>query len=1254
VAHMKAKAEKKAAALHLHLEAEREAAVEAAAAKRAAAKLKAEHSRAYPGEVKGPLEVGFRNRERVKTALQKKGESGLHKMLTQRHAKGYVSSEKAHKELMSSKYSLQKEKAVRTVQNVETRDAIDAADENTKEMQSVAAGIKEANRENADYLASSHMKAGVKALNDMADPELVAKASFTSAAQTAVGSNVAMARSQVLGGMHDSAAMEAANREHATIQSSMKMAENKVSHLFPDKPAKSRTVNGINPYSMVDKLRPEEFVQIPDGTKQTDKPAAKHFSKAERQAQTSAKKEEKLEDEQNASQAKRDETSKQKAAAAVATAAYEAEHHKPSAASLSTKAAEAAAQASVQQESQIQKQSVQDAETAAQQSASTAELMTDQQQVVRDVKFLPGMSEELHRLSAELSGVSRRNKYGADVAAAISKGLDPLLGGKDEMETESLVEVAEGATFYKKMTDGMLKAKADMANNAYAQSMQWQNDRTKAIDAAQAAMDKSTMDVQQQQAAALAIQQARDHDADRVAVLNEIKRVHRNYEKDLGEAKNEAKQRAMATLQNFAKSLKQEKELGETYNVKAASEHAEKVAPKMKKIHMPAAVKFARKGEKSQKIAKVIKSAQKAKVVTEDKPDTPAPASFGMKEIKQTLTAAAKSSKAPEPRMVPKKADSPTRTPAALQSKQAMDEAETAEMKAIAQAGTERALVDTAKKIRAMKAKIKREVGREKKYFMNKEKEEYKNAHEAVAGHKKQIVAMDKQAENNLAREETRLHKDVHAQQEAMNQLKKVKAAALQEKAGIEKTEAEATQMKHDAETVESDLQEQLVNYKQQVDRVDHISDLGEVQTIQGNANDPNLGENMQLTDDVTLGDVTPGAGAAKIEAKDEAATNNDLKQIKVLEDTALKAGKVFKEAAETTVKESVLAEGREQKIADKATLAIQSIKADIEAGTAIDNVAKKAETNVDDAAKTAKAEAAARASATEEKTDPSLYEGEKYYTEEGTEEVELGESASVTERTQHVRHFTNKLKAEQFALVNAQTKLNRLRALRKRKETALANKWGHLEKNRAGTEVTKLRTQMHQLSSDTDKEIKATTKVDTFLVTEKKEEKKERKIETGMKKVADQSVHDEFIASKDSKKALVSFKKFTETAAGLLDNIHNPDLVKVLGQGKDKDVSTVAAVPREQDAEDKQKDDMSKFVQAHGGGDAKIDETKVQPTAAKANEALQQEKKDEKIAGEYGKHMEHEMERKMGKPADMKGDGVIGAEAPKGAFGQK
>merc|ERR1712196_399347 len=162
--------------------------------------------------------------------------------------------------------------------------------------------------------------------------------------------------------------------------------------------------------------------------------------------------------------------------------------------------------------------------------------------------------------------------------------------------------------------------------------------------------------------------------------------------------------------------------------------------------------------------------------------------------------------------------------------------------------------------------------------------------------------------------------------------------AAREERKGIEKTSMQAKEMEKAAIAIKADLNEQLRNYKRPMDRVDHVSDTGKVTTIAGE-NDLGESDDIQLTADVTMGNLSPATD--KIEKKDEAVTNDDLHQIKVLEQTAAHSADVFLHSAKVTEKESMLAEVRESKIVDEAKTVMEKLKGDISEGKAEEAQAK-------------------------------------------------------------------------------------------------------------------------------------------------------------------------------------------------------------------------------------------------------------------------------------------------------------------------
>jgi hypothetical protein len=220
--------------------------------------------------------------------------------------------------------------------------------------------------------------------------------------------------------------------------------------------------------------------------------------------------------------------------------------------------------------------------------------------------------------------------------------------------------------------------------------------------------------------------------------------------------------------------------------------------------------------------------------------------------------------------------------------------------------------------------------------------------------------------------------------------------------------------------------------------------------------------------------------------------------------------------------------------------------------------------------------------------------------------------------------------------LVNAQTKLNQITKFRKSKEDALAKKWGHLAKTRDAQEQVKLQNEMSTYQHNANKEIQQTTAVDKFMVKEKFLAKKENEAMKKMKQQEDAAVHDEFIATRDSTEAMGQFQKLSKVAAGLTSTLKTPSLKKVIGETTGMKAATAAEAKAQN-----MKNDVAHFVAVHQTSAPKVNEAEIQPTAAKAHEAEVQEKQDEKIAAAYGKRMEHQIEAKMAKPADIRGNGA-------------
>merc|ERR1719460_2493959 len=69
------------------------------------------------------------------------------------------------------------------------------------------------------------------------------------------------------------------------------------------------------------------------------------------------------------------------------------------------------------------------AEAAAAASAKEGNLEAEQMQMKRDLQFVPQMAKKLSALKAGIKTVEKRDKYGLNIATAISRGLGQLRHG---------------------------------------------------------------------------------------------------------------------------------------------------------------------------------------------------------------------------------------------------------------------------------------------------------------------------------------------------------------------------------------------------------------------------------------------------------------------------------------------------------------------------------------------------------------------------------------------------------------------------------------------------------------------------------------------------------------------------------------------------------------------------------------------------------------------------------------------------------
>merc|ERR1712070_535053 len=105
---------------------------------------------------------------------------------------------------------------------------------------------------------------------------------------------------------------------------------------------------------------------------------------------------------------------------------------------------------------------------------------------------------------------------------------------------------------------------------------------------------------------------------------------------------------------------------------------------------------------------------------------------------------------------------------------------------------------------------------------------------------------------------------------------------------------------------------------------------------------------------------------------------------------------------------------------------------------------------------------------------------------------LEAGESHDLGE-SMYARPKLSKLKQEQFALVNAQSKLNQAMSARKHIEDKEAKQLELKEKTDVATEKLDQKSTQQNLQRQIDADVKQTTKIDEFMAHDNKLRKKQR-----------------------------------------------------------------------------------------------------------------------------------------------------------------
>jgi len=804
------------------------------------------------------------------------------------------------------------------------------------------------------------------------------------------------------------------------------------------------------------------------------------------------------------------------------------------------------------------------AEEAATNSARTATLLDEQAQMKREVGYVPRLAQRLDSLMKSAKVVADRDKYALKVGSAISKGIEQVKAGKplhSAPQLENNVELGESAEYAPPMTD--VNGEVQREAQAYASQQEYSSERETAATEYQQETAAGAESVEQAQATALAQQNARDQAAEQAAMQAEIAKVKHSYTDQLMESKEAAKAKALSTLKTFAADLKAKhaavaqpkpREAGKR-EVPAQPKQVAKAEPAVQKQASDEAAAKAKTratlnswrqkagtAELTKKTPeKTGQSDKKSEAAASEKETTPVAKVKKAKKVKKV-----KKAKKAKTVQKAKKASEAKKSHQAQHILQAQEEEQ---RQAIMQAGVERALVDTSKKITNVNKITGVELKREKAYFADKQKQDVKavTQNPKDTAKVKQLKAADLKAEQNFAVERKRLVKKVAGDQQELKDMKKVSLAVSEEKKGLRKTAVLAQELEKAAEGLRSNVQGHLRDWMHPSDHVARIT--------------TDLGETIDLNKPETV-DVSPEV--AKLEQAKEQDVKHDLGEYKVLEKAAAAAASLVIDSAKTSLKENRLAAMQNEDAERIAAPGILEMDKLVNAGHVMERtmmreanqevqanaLAKKLSVRPvkHHAPKTVSHLKKAGAAVVVQETKPKEFDDE---------DQDLGEGADVDEYAHARRPALSKLKQEQFALVNAQTKLNNAMRGRKQVEDGLAKKLA--KKDKIAVKSAKLDVQAHKKAYEADagQAIKKTTSIDKFIFQESKAEKGERKRFAEMKRDEDAAVHDEFIATQSAQKTVSRFKSFLNQGTGMLNSIHDPAMQAIVKQQTAQNVAT-------------------------------------------------------------------------------------------------
>jgi hypothetical protein len=280
------------------------------------------------------------------------------------------------------------------------------------------------------------------------------------------------------------------------------------------------------------------------------------------------------------------------------------------------------------------------------------------------------------------------------------------------------------------------------------------------------------------------------------------------------------------------------------------------------------------------------------------------------------------------------------------------------------------------------------------------------------------------------------------------------------------------------------------------------------------------------------------------------AREKRDLAIFGRMEKAALAATAIVRDTAATSVKENRLALSREKAVASKSAALAKKIEAEVntsgnhkEPWNSKPQTASKPAADADAAGSTQKPAVttpkAKTAHTVTQAEGGKFAKGHVFMKQPTVDEdlLEVGESHDLGE-SMYARPKLSKLKQEQFALVNAQSKLNHAMSARKHIEDKEAKQLELKEKTDVATEKLDQKSTQQNLQRQIDADVKQTTKIDEFMAHDNKLKKEETKDFKGIEVAAQEGARDELIASKSAAETEKHFKEFYANAQKMASHV--------------------------------------------------------------------------------------------------------------------